>query len=265
MSGLEASKAKSREHQYSTNELVRRLLALAWQFRADCLVSILLSVGLLLLGLIGLQLLGVVVDVIRYALDPQLPSIEADPSQIQQVVMNLVINAADAIGEQSGVILLGTRFAELDQDALARAYAGQPLAPGSFVVLEVADNGSGMSPEVLNRIFDPFFTTKFTGRGLGLAAIQGIVRGHQGGIQVQSEVGRGTTFRLLFPATSLLAEAELPREAVGAYQGSGTVLVVDDEESIRAVAVGIFAHIGFKALQAEDGLDALKVLRLHRE
>jgi PAS domain S-box-containing protein len=214
------------------------------------------------------HLLGISISkkaVIRYALDPRLPSIQADPSQIQQVVMNLVINASDAIGERSGRITIGTHTASLDEEALARSFPGQPLAPGPFVALEVADNGSGMSPETLPRIFDPFFTTKFTGRGLGLAAIQGIVRGHRGGIQVQSELGRGTTFSLLFPATSLVAEGELPREVVGSYRGSGTVLVVDDEESIRAVAMGILGHIGFATLQAEDGLEALKALRLHRE
>ena len=200
--------------------------------------------------------------VIRYALDPSLPSIEADPTQLQQVVMNLVINASDAIGERSGVITLSTHAVNLDEEALG-AYPGHKLAVGCHVCLEVADNGSGMTAEILGRIFDPFFTTKFTGRGLGLAAIQGIVRGHRGGIQVQSEPGRGTTFRLVFPATSVMPETELPKEMVASYRGSGTVLVVDDEESIRAMAVGILGLIGFRALQAEDGLEALKLLRRH--
>jgi two-component system cell cycle sensor histidine kinase/response regulator CckA len=212
------------------------------------------------------HLLGISISkkaVIRYALDPQLPSIEADPSQLQQVVMNLVINASDAIGERSGTITIGTHPLQLDEEHLARAYAGQNLVPGAYVCLEVADNGCGMPPEIMNRIFDPFFTTKFTGRGLGLAAIQGIVRGHRGGIQVQSEPNRGTTFKLLFPATSLAAEVQVPKETLGSYRGTGTVLVVDDEESIRAMAAGILGHIGFQAIQAEDGLDALKQLRLH--
>ena len=203
--------------------------------------------------------------VLRFTLDPQLPSIEADPAQIQQVVTNLIINAADAIGERSGVITIGTHSVALDENGLGFQFAGQALSPGPFVALEVADNGCGMSPEILNRIFDPFFTTKFTGRGLGLAAIQGIVRGHQGGIQVQSEPGKGTTFKLLFPATGLAAEVDPPQEAVAGYRGAGNVLVVDDEESIRAVAIGILGHIGFAAFQAEDGIEALKILRLHRE
>jgi PAS domain S-box-containing protein len=212
------------------------------------------------------HLLGISISkraVIRYALDPDLPSTEADPSQLQQVVMNLVINASDAIAERSGTITINTRSVQLDEERLARDYPGQSIAPGPFVCLEVADNGCGMAPEVMNRIFDPFFTTKFTGRGLGLAAIQGIVRGHRGGIQVHSEPGQGTTFKLVFPATSLAAEVQLPREAPGSYRGAGTVLVVDDEESIRAMATGILGHIGFKVIQAEDGLEALKQLRLH--
>jgi len=212
------------------------------------------------------HLLGISISkkaVIRYGLDLGLPSIEADPTQLQQVVMNLVINASDAIGERSGVITIGTHSVRLDEEALGRGYAGQKLAAGHYVCLQVADNGAGMTPEIMNRIFDPFFTTKFTGRGLGLAAIQGIVRGHHGGIQVQSEPGRGTTFRIIFPATSLPVDAEVPKELAAAYQGAGTVLVVDDEESIRAMAMGILGHIGFRALQAEDGLEALKLLRRH--
>ena len=201
--------------------------------------------------------------VIRYRLDPKLGLIEADASQLQQVVMNLVINASEAIGERSGSITLSTGLASVGQEDLAKAFANQGLAPGLFVALEIADNGCGMTPETLQRIFDPFFTTKFTGRGLGLAAIQGIVRGHKGGIQVTSVPGRGTTFRLLFPATSLPAEAEAAPEEAATSQGSGTVLVVDDEETIRAMATNILVHAGFATLQAGDGMEALEVLRKH--
>ncbi|MGA2080174.1 MAG: PAS domain S-box protein [Holophaga sp.] len=203
--------------------------------------------------------------VIRYDLDPGLPSVEADPAQMQQVVMNLVINAADAIAERSGTIVLATRALALDEEGPAGAWCGQIPAPGPYVCLDVADDGCGMSPETLGRIFDPFFTTKFTGRGLGLAAIQGIVRGHRGGIQVQSEPGRGTTFRIALPATSLAPEVQAKEEAAADYRGSGTVLVVDDEDSIRAMAVGVLQHIGFEALQAGDGLKALELLRRHRD
>ena len=203
--------------------------------------------------------------VLRYDLDPALPSIEADPAQLQQVVMNLVINASDAIGDRSGVITLGTHTLCLDGEDLARGYPGQSLEPGAYLCLEVSDNGCGMTPETMKRIFDPFFTTKFTGRGLGLAAIQGIVRGHRGGIQVQSEPGRGTTFRLLLPSTALVPETQAPVESLTGYRGSGTVLVVDDEESIRAVAMATLGHIGFQALQAGDGMEALDLLRRHRE
>ncbi len=201
--------------------------------------------------------------VIRYALDPGLPPIQGDPSQMQQVIMNLVINASDAIGARSGTIIIGTHAASFDLEALNRSFPNQNLAPGRYVCLDVADDGCGMTPEIMSRIFDPFFTTKFTGRGLGLAAIQGIVRGHRGGIQVQSEPGRGTTFKLALPATSMAPDLPSPPEALASYRGSGTVLVVDDEQSIRAAAANILEHIGFHALHASDGLEALDLLRLH--
>ena len=144
---------------------------------------------------------------------------------------------------------------------MGKAHATPDLAPGIYAALEVADNGCGMTPETLKRIFDPFFTTKFTGRGLGLAAIQGIIRGHKGGIEVQTEPGRGTAFRVLFPATGIVTETKVPQEVVAAYQGSGTVLVVDDEESVRAMAGNVLAHAGFATLQAGDGMEALEVMR----
>jgi len=227
------------------------------------LAAVALNLNLLVEELTHLLSISIAKKVtVRYNLDPGLPSIEADASQLQQVVMNLVINASEAIGERSGVITLSTHAVNLDEESLG-AYPGHKLAAGCHVCLEVADSGSGMTPEIMSRIFDPFFTTKFTGRGLGLAAIQGIVRGHRGGIQVRSEPGRGTTFRLVFPATSVMPETELPRELVASYRGSGTVLVVDDEESIRAMAVGILSLIGFTTIQAEDGLEALNQLRRH--
>ena len=201
--------------------------------------------------------------VIHYRLDPGLAGIEGDTAELQQVVMNLVINGSEAIGEQSGNLTISTGMVALDQAGLATAFPGQNLAPGSFVALEVADTGCGMTQATLKRIFDPFFTTKFTGRGLGLAAIQGIIRGHKGGIQVETEPGLGTTFKILFPAASTPVEPLAPEPAAAAYHGSGTVLVVDDEESIRTMAAGVLERAGFSTLQAGDGLEALGMLRQH--
>jgi PAS domain S-box-containing protein len=204
---------------------------------------------------------------IRLDLHPQLPPMEADPAQIQQVVMNLVINASEAMGEQPGVITLSTRPVELNQITIDTSYEGQPVRPGPHVGLEVADDGCGMPPEVLKRIFDPFFTTKFTGRGLGLAAIHGIVRGHQGGIRVTSEPGIGSSFKLLFPAARgqaapVAPDPPLPRRADGPW---GTVLVVDDEDEMRSVVVRALGRAGFQVLQARDGLEALSLHQEHRD
>jgi signal transduction histidine kinase/CheY-like chemotaxis protein len=187
-----------------------------------------------------------------------LPAVMADATQIRQIVMNLVINAADAIGAQPGVITLhtGCRYVRATEFA---AWAADPGLPeGEYAFLEIGDTGCGMPPETLRRIFEPFFTTKFAGRGLGLAAVLGIVRGHRGALQVTSELGRGSVFTLFLPAGS----AQLPVEsgappAAAAWQHSGTVLVVDDEECVRTVTEYVLATFGFDTVPAADGEAAL--------
>ncbi len=199
--------------------------------------------------------------VLRFHLAPQLPAIEADETQIRQIVMNLVINASEAIGERSGVVALATGTTYLDSRYAATLRFEQTLPPGPYTWIEVSDNGCGMAPEVVERIFDPFFSTKFTGRGLGLAAVQGIVRGHRGGIKIYSEPGKGTTFRLLFPSAPGPAQPVAPAAAPAAWQGHGKVLVVDDEETVRSVAARLLAHAGFTAETANDGVAALELFR----
>jgi hemerythrin-like metal-binding protein/PAS domain S-box-containing protein len=207
---------------------------------------------------------------LRLAPDPALPPIEGDPAQVQQMIMNLVINAAEAVTPPDGVITIRTGQETLDEAALCGPFQGQGLEPGPHVFLEVADNGPGMTPEVRERIFDPFFSTKFAGRGLGLSAVLGTLRAHRGGIQVRSEPGKGTSFKLLFPAAAS-AELPEPREAqdfeaaIGTYRGAGMVLVVDDEEPLRATVVEALRFIGFKTLEARDGLEALQVFEGNRE
>ncbi|GLH67244.1 CHASE domain-containing protein [Geothrix edaphica] len=213
------------------------------------------------------HLLGVSISkkvALRFQLQPGLPALMAEASQIQQVVMNLVTNASEAIGDREGIVSIRTGTQTFGEADLARDFPGQPIEPGTFLTLEVSDTGQGMTPEVQARIFEPFFTTKFTGRGLGLSAMQGIVRGHKGGIRVYSEVGKGTTFKLIFPAG---LEAAPPWPAEGepeGWTGSGTILVVDDEESVRAVAEAHLRSMGFDVIHASDGLEALEQFKARR-
>jgi hemerythrin-like metal-binding protein/PAS domain S-box-containing protein len=207
---------------------------------------------------------------LRLIPEPGLPPIKGDPAQVQQIIMNLVLNASEAVDARSGVITIRTGAELLDAAAIRAGFQGQALEPGPHVFLEVADDGPGMAPEVLERIFDPFFTTKFTGRGLGLSAVLGTLKAHQGGIQVRSEPGKGTSFKLLFPAAPAGERPEAAddhdfEEVMGSYQGTGTVLVVDDEEPIRATAVQALLHLGFDTLEARNGLEALQVFEANRD
>lgn len=203
---------------------------------------------------------------IQFRFSPDLPRIEADASQIRQVVMNLIINASEAIGDHPGILSLATGAMECDRDYLRGIGEGDELPEGRYVFLEVTDTGSGMDKEMRKKIFDPFFTTKFTGRGLGLAAVLGIVRGHRGTIKVYSEVGKGSTFKVLFPATGKAAMSvngpEVPNEG---WKGTGTVLLADDEEMVRQVGVGMLESLGFRVLTATDGQEAVEVFRTHRD
>ncbi len=205
--------------------------------------------------------------VMRYELSPHIPSIDADVAQLQQVIMNLVINASEAIGEKNGTIVISTGVMDTDDDYINSLHVEDTtVKPGKYVWLEVSDTGCGMDAETQSRLFEPFFTTKFTGRGLGMSAILGIVRGHQGAIKVYSEVGKGTTIKILFPAVEtkpidlhVKKQAEQPKET------GGKVLVVDDEEMILDVASMILQKGGYQVIKAHDGFEALKKLKEHRD
>lgn len=198
---------------------------------------------------------------------PNLPLIEADASQIQQVVMNLVLNAAEAVDKEQGVVTVvtGTQLVE----PLNAAYwqiPDKPLQMGNYVRLEVHDNGSGITAEQRAKIFDPFFTTKLTGRGLGLAAVLGIMRGHKGGLRVYSEPG-GTTFVVLFPINPTAEPPEPPplippTITQDDYQGR-TVLVIDDEPDVREALRDMLESYGLTVLDAADGRAGLEVYRQH--
>jgi len=199
---------------------------------------------------------------LRFDLEPGLPAILADAAQIQQVVMNLVTNAADAIGDREGAIHLTTSSALLDEQDLHSAYTIESLAPGRYVLLEVTDTGIGMSPEVLARIFDPFFTTKASGRGLGLSAMLGILRGHGAGLKIHSEVGRGSSFRLCFPASGETVAGADPITGMAiAPRLQGRVLLVDDEDLILQTIGAALQAIGLEVTTARDGLEALERFR----
>ena len=201
---------------------------------------------------------------IEFHLQNDLPPIEADPAQIRQIVMNLMTNASEAIGEAGGAIQIRTGVIEADGAFLSRTCFDDHLPAGTYVCLEVRDTGCGMSPETQARIFDPFFTTKFTGRGLGLAAVSGIVRVHRGALKVSSEPGKGSTFQALFPASLKPAETAVEPAAAGqSVQGRGTILVVDDEAGMRNLARTILERSGFTVITADDGGEAIRFFRRH--
>ncbi len=189
-------------------------------------------------------------------LEPDLPRVAADAAQIQQLVMNLVRNAAEAIGEKPGRIVVETGTESLGEDAAAKMASGTSIEPGPVVRLCVRDTGCGMAPETAERIFDPFFTTKFTGRGLGLAACHGIVRSHHGALRVESDPGEGTAFFAYFPA-----DRSRPRRAGRAAGGAGKVLVVDDDEAVREAARRCLERAGYRVGEASSGRDAVAQLQ----
>jgi signal transduction histidine kinase len=199
-------------------------------------------------------------------LEPDLPPIEADLGQLQQVVMNLVMNAAEALEEQSGSVSVRTLLMRLDEQSIRRQFAGADIEPGDYVALEVRDSGRGMDEATQSRIFDPFFTTKFTGRGLGLAAVGGIVRGHKGAIRVTTAPAEGSTFVVVFPSAGVTQVKSAGSELLEASAlGKGTVLVIDDEEMVREVAKRALENGGYAVLCADSGRTGLEILKRHKD
>jgi len=202
---------------------------------------------------------------LRYELDSSILCVHGDIGQIQQVIMNLIINAGEAMGPNPGYITIHTSRIELaENEAEYRKFTNTPVPPGKYALLQVSDTGHGMKPEVAARIFDPFFTTKFTGRGLGLAAVLGIIRGHKGGISITSEEGKGTEFEIVLPlvdVTTMPGVREMKETPM--INGNGkTVLVIDDEPSILELLTDIFSDAKFKVIKASD---PIKGIGLYRE
>lgn len=205
---------------------------------------------------------------LKLVLHRPLPAIEADSAQIRQVLMNLITNASDAVGSKPGLIVVSTSIVQAGKDYFKNAYlADADVCPGNYVCVEVADSGCGMSMDTMSKIFDPFFTTKFTGRGLGLAAVLGIVRGHAGAVAVYSELGKGTTFRIHFPASQASAESTAALASVtdDIAHNTGTILVVDDDPSVRELMSDMLQSAGYKVLKASDGFEALLKFKVARE
>ncbi len=245
-------------------ELTRQLLAYSGQGQFE-----IKAIDLNALITENLHLLRVAVPTqveLRPELTTALPLIDGDVGQIQQVVMNLVLNAAEAIGESVGQVVVRTGVEAVNETGVrVRRQMGDPLLPGNYVTLTVQDDGAGMDTATMSRIFDPFFTTKFTGRGLGLAAVQGIVHGHSGALFVESQVNEGTTFSVYFPISQETAvpPKQLPPQLASDKDG-GVVLVIDDEIWVREAAVDILEMAGLTAVTADSGPNGIALYRERR-
>jgi PAS domain S-box-containing protein len=198
---------------------------------------------------------------LRRQLAAGLPPVQGDAGQLRQVVMNLLINASEALQDQAGTIELRTRLARADGEAPRSPLGRESLPEGDYVVLEVSDSGCGMTPEVQARVFDPFFTTKFQGRGLGLATVLGIVRSHGGTIRLDSVPGRGTTFEVWLPCAARPAAARPEKSPAERWRGSGTVLLAEDDAAVRGLARAILEGSGFTVLAAANGQEAVELFR----
>ena len=185
------------------------------------------------------------------------------PPQPDTCLHKQLLERSFTFGGKSGVVCLNTGLARIDRDYLGKTVLSPELPEGDYVFIEVSDSGCGMNATTQARIFEPFYTTKFTGRGLGLSAVLGIVRGHKGALKVYSEPGRGTTFKLLFPAANGVADLHPGEVATDVWTGSGTILVVDDDETVRAVASRMVERFGFKAMTASDGREGVEKYRAH--
>ena len=246
------------------SDLVRQMLA--YSGRGRFLIKE-FDLSLLVEEMVQLLRISISKNVVLHLdFEKQLPFIQADQAQIQQIVMNLITNASEAIGDKQGTISLTVGIDHFGTDLLDQSRLAEKLPEGRYVFLKVEDTGCGMTPGVMDRLFDPFFTTKFTGRGLGMSAVLGIVRGHKGAIFIRSEPGVGTQIQVLFPlgSTHCLANTDnghgiASATALASAKGSGIVLVVDDEPQVLSLAKRMLTRMGFRVLVASDGSEALAI------
>ena len=201
---------------------------------------------------------------LHYELGTPSPCIYGDIGQIQQVIMNLIINASDAMETKSGVITVYTSKIDLtEKDNKYWKYTNAPLVSGSYAMLQVKDTGSGISQETLTRIFDPFFTTKFTGRGLGLSAVLGIIKGHKGGLHIESEIGKGTMFEIIWPLVGTSTKTDIPekKEKLNIDGEGKTILIIDDDPFVFQLLEDILSDVNFKVIGALDPLKGIEIYR----
>ncbi len=240
-------------------ELTNQMLAYSGRGRFDIrsvsLTAVIAEMGQLLAAAVSKKAR------LTYDLLPELPAVQADVTQLRQVVMNLITNASDALEERVGSIRVSTGLQNVEQP-LPDLYGPEPLAPGPYAFVEVADDGAGMNEETRARLFEPFFTTKFVGRGLGLSAVQGIVRGHGGGITLKSTLGVGTTIKLLLPCSDRPVSVPARRKPDDAHEwmGSGLTLLVDDDPRVRTVTEHLLRSIGFEVSSFGTGREAIREL-----
>ena len=202
--------------------------------------------------------------VLKPDLSACIPILTADDSQIRQVVMNLIINASEAIGAEQGEIRISLAMTSIKAGQADKDYNGKDIPPGTYICLEVTDNGCGMDEETKWRIFEPFYTTKFTGRGLGMSAVLGIIHSHGGSLQLFSELGHGTTFKVYLPVQNSNVTGEVSEwqsAQTTPWQGSGTILLVEDEDQIRSIAKTVLVKFGFTVLEAVNGKEALEMYK----
>ena len=251
-------------------ELTRQMLAYSGRGR---FITSHVDVSNLVRGLSDLLKVSISKSVrLEFNLASQLPFIEVDATQIQQVLMNLVTNASEAIADKPGVVTISTTVRECDGSYLAETRTSNKPRPGRYVVLEVSDTGCGMDDTVRAKLFDPFFTTKFVGRGLGMSAVLGIVQGHGGAIMVSSKPKKGTVISVVLPALKkepapAPADEPLPFKSPSqaAQSLSGTVLVVDDEAQVRSLMELLLKRMGLRVLNAGDGQEAVELCRQHAD
>ncbi len=201
--------------------------------------------------------------VIQLDVNHEVPEISGDSSQLQQIVMNLIINASEAIADNNGTIRVSFDESIISAEQPADDFMGMPIPPGRYACLVVSDDGCGMDDEVRMRIFEPFYTTKFTGRGLGMSAILGIIKTHDGALQLSSSPGVGTTFRVYLPLAHRRGDSkeEHAADSLPAMMGIGTVLLVDDEDSLLTIGAVLLKAIGYLPITASNGRDALHIYR----